>query len=82
MRKDEQEEIILFVLGVIPVIWLALLLAPYMNQGLFSAVAHLSDIMNSPFSIEWNEYSLKTCDRIYTDLSIIHRHLLFQQKKL
>ncbi len=60
MRKDEQEEIILFVLGVIPVIWLALLLAPYMSQGLFSAVAHVSDIMNSPFSMEWNEYSLKT----------------------
>ena len=60
MRKDEQEEFILFVLGVIPVIWLGLLFAPYMNQGLLSAVAHLSDMMNSPFSIEWNEYSLKT----------------------
>ena len=60
MRKDEQEEFIFLVLGVIPVIWLGLLFAPYMNQGLFSAVAHLSDMMNSPFSIEWNEYSLKT----------------------
>lgn len=60
MRKDEHEEFILFVLGVIPVIWLGLLFAPYMNQGLFSAVAHLSDMINSPFSIEWNEYSLKT----------------------
>ena len=44
MKKDNHiENIVLFVLGFIPVIWLALMIAPYMYEGLFVAVAQLSE---------------------------------------
>lgn len=44
---------------VIPVIWFALLIAPYMSKGLFSALPYLSEAMNNPFSITWCDNSPK-----------------------
>ncbi len=61
MKKESHiENIILFMLGFIPVIWFALLIAPYMYEGLFVAIAQLSRAMNDPFSIQWCDESLRT----------------------
>lgn len=61
MKKESHiENIILFMLGFIPVIWFALLIAPYMYEGLFVAIAQLSHAMNDPFSIQWCDESLRT----------------------
>lgn len=60
MKKDNHDELVLFILGFIPVIWLGLITAPYVNEGLWNALPHVSEAMNSPFSIVWCEDSLRT----------------------
>ena len=61
MRKDNQvEDFLFFMIGLIFVIWFALLVSPYIHEGLFYAVAQLSETMKSPFSISWCDDSLRT----------------------
>ena len=60
MKKDNHDELVLFILGVLPVIWLGLITAPYVNEGLWNALPHVSEAMNSPFSIVWCKESLRT----------------------
>ena len=45
---------------LIPAIWIALLVAPYMDEGLIHAIPYLSEALNHPFSIHWCDASLKT----------------------
>lgn len=59
MQKDKQDDYVLITLGIIPVVWVGLLIAPYMDKGLFYAVAQMSEAMNNPFSITWCSDSLR-----------------------
>ena len=47
-------------LGIIPAVWLALLVAPALGGGLPDILSNLTVVMNDPFHIEWCEDSLKT----------------------
>ena len=49
-----------YLLGLIPIIWLSLLIAPSINGGIPQIVKDLSSISESPFYIEWCNDSLKT----------------------
>lgn len=61
MKKDNTiEEYIFFLIGIIPIIWLAVLFAPYMNKGLIQAIPHLNNALNSPFSLKWCDDTLRT----------------------
>lgn len=60
MKKDNQDEWIFFIFLLIPTIWGALLFAPYMDQGLFHAIAQLSNALNNPFHIVWCEDTMRT----------------------
>ena len=61
MRRDNPiEDFIFFMIGFIPIIWLSLLVAPYIHKGLFYAVAQMSETVNSPFSVSWCDDSLRT----------------------
>lgn len=61
MMKDDKKYVILaFVIGIIPVIWLALLIAPSLQGGIVAIIQSLSLAMNNPFKIELCEDSLKT----------------------
>ena len=61
MKSDEQRTIrILCVLGIIPVVWLALLLAPFVSGGLMEIVAQFPAAMDNPFHIELCQDSKKT----------------------
>ena len=60
MKKDRTDEYILLGAMVIPVIWIALLFAPYMNKGLFYAIENMSVAMEHPFHIIWCKDSLRT----------------------
>ena len=61
MKSDEQRTIrILCVLGIIPVVWLALLVAPFVSGGLMEIVAQFPAAMDNPFHIELCEDSKKT----------------------
>lgn len=45
---------------IIPTIWFAILIAPYMDQGLIHALPYLSEALNYPFQFQWCDNSLKT----------------------
>lgn len=53
MKQNSKAEYIVLAVLVIPIIWLGLLSAPYMYEGLFGIIANLSDALNKPFSIVW-----------------------------
>ena len=62
MRGDKlsKQNLILYVCGIIPAVWLALLIAPVFGDGLPNLIENLGTVFNNPFHIEWCEDSLKT----------------------
>lgn len=59
-QDDRQSAIILSVIGIIPVVWLALLITPSVGGGLPEILSKLLTVFNNPFHIEFCEDSLKT----------------------
>ena len=53
MRQDKfsRQNILLYCLGMIPVTWLALLIAPYMEGGLAGLIRNFGPAMENPFHI-------------------------------
>ena len=61
MRNDDQKtSLILSACGIIPVVWLALLTAPYVGGGLVEIIRGLPVAMGTPFAITVCEDSIKT----------------------
>ena len=61
MRNDDQKtSLILSVCGILPVVWLALLTAPYVSGGLVEFIRGLPVAMGNPFEIMVCEDSVKT----------------------
>lgn len=58
--NERQSAIILSVIGIIPVIWLALLIAPSVKGGLPEILPKVLTAFNDPFHIKMCEDSLKT----------------------
>ena len=58
--KKENNPLILCLFGILPVMWLGLLLAPAAHGGLPEIVARFPAVMNDPFHIELCGDSLKT----------------------
>ena len=59
-QDDRQSAIILSAIGIIPVVWLALLIAPSVGGGLPEILPKLLTVFNNPFHIEFCKDSLKT----------------------
>ncbi len=59
-QDDKQSAVILSVIGILPVVWLALLIAPSVKGGLPEILPKLMSVFNNPFQIELCEDSLKT----------------------
>ena len=60
MRDAKNDEYLFLGLLIIPTIWFAVLIAPYMDQGLIHALPYLSEALNYPFQFQWCDNSLKT----------------------
>ena len=61
MRNDNQKAgVILAACGILPVVWIALLTAPFVGGGLVEVIRNFSIAMRSPFSITVCEDSVKT----------------------
>ena len=61
MKRDNlKSNLVVFVLGLIPVIWLGLLTAPALTGGLPDILQNLTAVMDNPFHIEWCGDSIKT----------------------
>lgn len=56
----DKTNIILICFGGIIIIWLALLIAPYISGGIVEIISKLPEKMNEPFNIEFCKDSLKT----------------------
>ena len=57
--SDRQAAVILSLIGIIPVVWLGLLIAPSVKGGLPEILTSLMNAMNAPFHIELCEDSVK-----------------------
>ncbi len=61
MKEDEKKITrVLYLIGIIPIIWLALLLAPYTKGGLIEIIKNGSIAISEPLKIILVEDSLKT----------------------
>ncbi len=61
MKQEERRQtIILAALGLLPVVWLGLLVAPAIAGGLPSIIQNLAATFENPLRITWCEDSLKT----------------------
>ena len=58
--SSRKEAMIIALLGCIPVIWLALLIAPFAEDGLAEVLINSDKILKDPFDIQICEGSLKT----------------------
>ena len=59
--KDKKNKWILSAIGLIIVIYLSLLLAPIMNNGLANFIKKFPELMASPFKLNINDDSLRVC---------------------
>lgn len=61
MREDKfsRTNVILYCLGLIPTVWLGLLVAPALRSGLPNLIKNLAVVFSNPFHIVWCEDSVK-----------------------
>ena len=61
MREDKfsRTNVILYCLGLIPTVWLGLLVAPALRSGLPNLIRNLAVVFSNPFHIVWCEDSVK-----------------------
>lgn len=59
MRKDKQVELVFYFVGAVFIAWFSVLVAPCIHEGLFEAIIYLNEAMNSPFSFELCQDTLK-----------------------
>ena len=59
MRKDKQVELVFYFVGAVFIAWLSVLVAPCIHEGLFDAIIYLNEAMNSPFSFDLCQDTLK-----------------------
>jgi hypothetical protein len=50
--KLSKQNIVLYFFGIIPVVWLGLLIAPCMDNGLVSLIQKFGTVMQNPFHIQ------------------------------
>ena len=60
-RDDRKTSIIIYIIGIIPVIWISLLIAPYLvDGGLVEIIKNSNAIFSNPFNIVICGNSVKT----------------------
>ena len=52
-NNDKKTGMILALIGIIPVTWAAIIVAPFLSEGLIGIVEGFSKGMTSPFSLKW-----------------------------
>lgn len=62
MRHDKhsKQNVIFYLFGILPVVWLGLLIAPYVSGGLIGIVENFGSALQNPIKITLCEDSLKT----------------------
>ena len=60
MNADKKDSVIISLVGVLPVTWLALKIAPYTDQPLIEILAEFDKVLAKPFRIQLTMNSLRT----------------------
>lgn len=60
MKQDNKDLYIIFVLGIVLLVWLAILIAPFIDKGIIEIINQLPIIVKEPFDIVICKNSLKT----------------------
>ena len=61
MRRDNTKDIvILLIVGIIPIIWFGLMVAPFIQNGLTGIIENLPNALNNPFNISLCKDSFRT----------------------
>ena len=58
-KGNRRDNILIGAAGALPVVWIALKIAPYWEGSMFELVSHMEDIIADPWRIEWTGYSFK-----------------------
>ncbi len=59
MTDNNKTNTVLYIIGIIPVIWLALLIAPYIDGGLIEIIKEFPNAIYNPLRITFCEESIK-----------------------
>lgn len=57
--SDNKNEFYIYLLPAIPIIWIALLIAPCIDKGLIYSLPQITNALNDPFNISWCNNSLR-----------------------
>ena len=57
--ENRRNNIILYIVGLVPVIWIALLIAPYISDGLVEIIKEFPKAMENPLKITFCANSIK-----------------------
>ena len=60
MQDDKRTRKIIYIIGIIPIIWFALMIAPYLNGGLMEVIKNSNNIFDNIFNISFCENSIRT----------------------
>lgn len=60
VEDSRRQKIILSLFGIIPVIWFALIVAPYIDTGITGILKNVTKALDNPFKIELCKNSIKT----------------------
>ena len=60
MNNNTKFNLIIFLIGLVLVIWVALLIAPISDKGIIDIIGDLSTPFEHPFKIVWCKNSIKT----------------------
>ena len=60
MNRDKSISKIVYILGTVPVIWLALKIAPITKCGITNILKNLENVFKNPLNINWSQNSMKT----------------------
>ena len=59
MEDNQKQTWLIYLLGMIPVVWFALIVAPYLSDGLFSQFEELTHALYNPLHLQFTEGSLR-----------------------
>lgn len=59
-QSDKKFYICVILMGMLPVMWLALMIAPVIDEGIIAIIQTLNEGMNHPLEVEWCKDSIKT----------------------
>ena len=58
-QDSRRDDLVIAAAGVLPVVWIALKIAPYWKRSVFLLVTRFDEIFAEPFKIQWTEHSIQ-----------------------